>query len=159
MPIPCGWEWPGRPGIPVSSCSAFSPDIRALESRRPYYVPQVKDEFRFPAVRDLLMANCVNSVCVVPVFTAQRDLGGIHFGSDAPNAYSPEDLEFMEQVARPVAVAVGNALNFEAAEAYREQLSLERDRLRALIEVNNAVVTCLETLPLFQAISGALRRG
>ncbi len=92
------------------------------------------------------------------LYTAERDLGGPHFGSETPNAYSPDDIEFMEQVARPVAVAVDNALNFESVEGYREQLARERDRLRALLEINNAVVSCLETRPLFQAISGSLRR-
>ena len=46
----------------------------------------------------------------------------------------------MGQVARQVAVAVDNALNSEAAVAYEEQLAHERDRLRTLLEVNNAVV-------------------
>ena len=64
----------------------------------------------------------------------------------------------MGQVARQVAVAVDNALNSEAAVAYEEQLAHERDRLRTLLEVNNAVVGCLETRELFQAISASLRR-
>jgi formate hydrogenlyase transcriptional activator len=64
----------------------------------------------------------------------------------------------MELVARQVAVAVDYALNFEAAWAAEEQLARERDRLRALLEINNAVVSCLESKPLFQAISTALRR-
>ena len=37
----------------------------------------------------------------------------------------------MQHVARQVAVAVDNALNYEAARAYEEQLARERDRLRA----------------------------
>ena len=64
----------------------------------------------------------------------------------------------MQQVARQVAVAVDNALNHEAARAYEEQLARERDRLRALLEINNAVVSCLASKPLFQAISASLRR-
>ena len=64
----------------------------------------------------------------------------------------------MGQVARQVAVAVDNALNSEAAAVYEDQLARERDRLRTLLEVNNAVVGCLETRELFQAISASLRR-
>jgi formate hydrogenlyase transcriptional activator len=97
-----------------------TPTIAAIESRRPYYIPEVSQEHRFPKVRDMLAANGVRSACVVPLFTAQRDIGGLHFGSEEPNAYPPEDIEFMEQVARQVAVAVDNALNYEAAAAYRE---------------------------------------
>jgi len=53
---------------------------------------------------------------------------------------------------------VDNALNHEAAKAYELQLAHERDRLRTLLEVNNAVVSCLDTRRLFQAISASLRR-
>ena len=131
-----------------------TPTIAALESRHPYYIPAVDAEERYPIVRKALAANGVRSVCVVPLYTAQRDIGGLHFGSEAPNAYSPDDIEFMEQVARPVAVAVDNALNFESVEGYREQLARERDRLRTLLEINNAVVSCLETTA---AVSDDLR--
>ena len=64
----------------------------------------------------------------------------------------------MQQVARQVAVAVDNALNYESSRAYEEQLSRERDRLRTLLEINNAVVSCLASKPLFHAISASLRR-
>jgi len=53
---------------------------------------------------------------------------------------------------------VDNALNHEAAQAYEEQLARERDRLRTLLEVNNAVVSCLSSKQLFQVISASLRR-
>ncbi|MBS1858953.1 MAG: sigma 54-interacting transcriptional regulator [Acidobacteria bacterium] len=135
-----------------------TPTIQALAERRPYYMPDVSAENRYPLVRDMLIANGIRATCVVPLYTAQRDIGGLHFGSQEAEGYSPEDIEFMEQVARPVAVAVDNALNFEAVEGYREQLARERDRLRTLLEINNALVQCLETRQLFDAISGSLRR-
>ena len=135
-----------------------TPTMVALETRRPYYIPDVTAEDRFPIIRSVLQANRIQSACVLPLFTAQRDIGGLHFGSLARHAYSPADIEFMGQVARQVAVAVDNALNSEAAVAYEEQLARERDRLRTLLEVNNAVVTCLETRQLFGAIAGSLRR-
>ena len=64
----------------------------------------------------------------------------------------------MMQVARQVAVAADHVLNWEAARAYEQQLARERDRLRALLEINNAVVTCLDGNELFQAISASLRK-
>jgi len=135
-----------------------TPTGQALETRQPYYVADITQEDRYPIIRDLLLANGIHSFCVLPLFTAQRDIGGLQFGSMRKDAYSSTDIEFMQQVARPVAVAVENALNFEAARAYEEQLALERDRLRALLEINNAVVGCLASKPLFQAISSSLRR-
>jgi formate hydrogenlyase transcriptional activator len=145
-------------GTPGSTPFEQTPTIAALQSRRPYYIPDTAAEERFPVIRDLLRSNGVESACILPLFTAQRELGGLHFGSLSKNAYSEEDIEFMGQVARQVAVAVDNALRSEAAVAYEEQLAHERDRLRTLLEVNNAVVSCLETRELFQAISASLRR-
>jgi len=147
-------EEPVRGTPPESTPFEQTPTIAALQSRRPYYIPDTAAEERFPVIRDLLRANGIQSACILPLFTAQREIGGLHFGSLTRNAYSEEDIEFMGQVA----VAVDNALHSEAAVAYEAQLAHERDRLRTLLEVNNAVVSCLETRELFQAISGSLRR-
>ena len=146
----------GKP--PKSTPFEQTPTIAALQSRRPYYIPDTAEESRFPVIREILRANGIQSACILPLFTAQREIGGLHFGSLARNAYSEETIEFMGQVARQVAVAVDNALHSEAAVAYEAQLAHERDRLRTLLEVNNAVVGCLETRELFQAISASLRR-
>jgi len=135
-----------------------SPTGEALRTRRPCYVREVSEASRFPILENLLRANGVQSYCVLPLVTAQRDLGGLSFGAVEPHAYSDEDIEFMQQVARQVAVAVDNALNHEAARAYEDELKRERDRLSALLEINNAVVTCLSPKPLFHAISASLRR-
>jgi formate hydrogenlyase transcriptional activator len=53
---------------------------------------------------------------------------------------------------------VDNALNFERAQAYQRQLAQERDRLRVLLEVNNAMVSKLDLRSLLNAISASLRR-
>jgi formate hydrogenlyase transcriptional activator len=135
-----------------------APTGKALDTRQPYYAPDCGALHLYPILETILRANSIESFCTLPLFTARRDLGGLNFGSLHKNAYSPEDIEFMQQVARQVAVAVDNALNYESARAYEEQLARERDRLRALLEINNAVVSCLSARPLFQAISASLRR-
>jgi formate hydrogenlyase transcriptional activator len=135
-----------------------SPTWLTLQNRQPYYAADAERETRFPLLADLVRANGIRCYCILPLFTAQRNLGGLQFGSFERDAYTPEDIDFMVQVARQVAVAVDNALNFETARAYEEQLARERDRLRALLEINNAVVTCLDTKAVFQAISASLRQ-
>jgi formate hydrogenlyase transcriptional activator len=134
-----------------------SPLSVVFETQRPIYLPEVEQETRFPVVRNLLLSNGIHSYCMLPLSTAQRALGGLGFGTRTSDAYSAGDIEFMGQVARQVSVAVDNALNAEAAQQYEQQLAKERDRLRLLLEVNNAVVTHLEMKPLFQAISTCLR--
>jgi formate hydrogenlyase transcriptional activator len=134
------------------------PTVETLRTRQPYYLPNLQAETSYPVVRELLGRHGIQSFCAVPLYTVQRDLGSLSFGSMREDACPPEDIEFMRQVARQVAVAVDNALNSEAAVAYEEQLARERDRLRALLEINNAVVNCLDSQRLFQAMAAALRR-
>jgi len=135
-----------------------SPTFLALQSREPYYMRDIAGESRFPVIRDLLAAYGVQSYCTLPLFTAQRDLGGLHFGSLRTEAYTAEDIAFMREVARQVALAVDNALAHEAARVAEAQLARERDRLRTLLEINNAVVGCLASQTLFQTIGASLRR-
>ena len=108
-----------------------TPTIVALESRQPYYIPHIAAESRFPIIRDLLLANGIQSACILPLYTAQREIGEAALQSShggIMNAYSAETKhnEFMGQVARQVAVAVDNALHAEAAVAYEAQLARDR---------------------------------
>jgi formate hydrogenlyase transcriptional activator len=64
-----------------------------------------------------------------------------------------------QPVERPKGLeAVDNGSNFETARAYQCQLAEERDRLRLLLDINNAVVSHLDFRSLFQQIASALRR-
>jgi formate hydrogenlyase transcriptional activator len=145
---------PPPEGLPFDE----SPTGVVLRSRRPYYVPRTSEENTSPVIRELLLANGIRSYCVLPLVTAQHDLGALTFGALEEDAYSEEQIEFMQQVSRQVAVAMDNVLTQDSARAYEEQLARERDRLRALLEINNAVVGCLGRRELFQAISASLRR-
>ena len=81
-----------------------------------------------------MVENRIKSFCVVPLTTAFRRLGAMGFGSLRRRVYQEEEVSFMEQVARLVAVAVDNVLHDESAQAAQRQLKSERDLLRALQE-------------------------
>jgi len=72
--------------------------------------------------------------------------------------YTALDVSFLGEVAKLVAVAVENALNFDAAQAAQRLLSTERDHLRRLLEVTNAMVSNLDLPGLVDAISSSLER-
>jgi formate hydrogenlyase transcriptional activator len=73
-------------------------------------------------------------------------------------AYSEIDVIFLQQVARQVAVAVDNALNFEQAQSGQQQLEKERDRLGLLLDVTNTIVSSLDLHELLNAVSSSLKR-
>ena len=126
--------------------------------QQPLTVNDLAQEHRFPKLMSILRENGVNSFCAVPLTTAQRRLGAMGFGSLQLRTYQDADLQFMQQVAKQVAVAIDNAFNSEAAIAYQRQLAHERDRQRLLLEVNNAVIAHLELRQLLKAISASLSR-
>jgi formate hydrogenlyase transcriptional activator len=65
---------------------------------------------------------------------------------------------FLHQVARQVAGAVDNALNFEQAQSVQQQLAREHHISRLLLDVNNAVISKLDLRELFAAITACLHR-
>ena len=121
-------------------------------------VSDLEAEQRFPQLIPMLRENGVQSFCAVPVTTSLRRLGSLGFGSLTPKTYTRADLNFMQQVANQVAVAVDNVLHDESARSAQEQLTRDRDRLRLLLEVNNAVVSHLNLDEVFTAVSAFVRR-
>jgi formate hydrogenlyase transcriptional activator len=143
---------------PSGDCPMESPGGWVRETQEPWVVSNLSKDNRFPELARWLCDRGVGSVCVVPVTTALRRLGALAFGSRVQGAYSEADVTFLQQVARQVAVALDNALNFEEAQNVQQQLKEERDRLSLLLEVNNTVVSVLDLHELLNAVSASLRR-
>jgi len=135
-----------------------SPGGLVWKTQQPLMVEDVALERRFPKLIAMLRENGVQSFCVVPLTTALRRLGAIGFGSMQTGAYQEAELNFMQQVAKQVAVAVDNVLHDESAQSAQQQIIHERDRVRLLLEVNNAVVSHLGLDDLFTAVSACLRK-
>jgi formate hydrogenlyase transcriptional activator len=96
--------------------------------------------------------------CLLPLTTAHRKLGVLAFGSRTATAYADDVLEFMEQIAAIVAIAVENKINYDAAQGYERQLRDERDHLRFLLDINNFLVSRLDHRALLKAILEAVQR-
>jgi formate hydrogenlyase transcriptional activator len=145
-----------RPGLelPVDE----SPGGLVWKTQHSLMVEDIEKENRFPRLTPLLRDNGVQSFCVVPLTTAQRRLGAMGFGTLQKRVYQEVEINFMQQVAKQVAVAVDNALHAGSARAAQRQLAHERDRQQLLLEVNNAVVSNLDLDDVFTAVSACLRK-
>ena len=143
---------------PAGECPMESPGGWVWETQKSWVVSNLSSDARFPDLGRWLHERGIQSLCVVPVTTALRKLGALAFGSRVGDAYSEIDVIFLQQVARQVAVALDNALNFEQVQSVQQQLTEERDRLRLLLEVNNTVVSVLDLHQLLNAVSASLRR-
>ena len=93
----------------------------------------------------------VKSFCILPLTTARRRLGVLGWGSRQEASYTAEDVEFLRQVAKQVAVAVENALAFDQIAELKEKLEKEKVYLEEEIRTDH---NCKEIV----GDSAALRR-
>jgi formate hydrogenlyase transcriptional activator len=134
-----------------------SPAGEAWKTQQPFIAADMDKETRYPVLFQVLRNHGIRSYCTLPLTSPVRRLGALSFGSLQRNTYPREHVEFLQLVARQVAVAVDNALHYKDAQTYQTELRRERDRLQLLLRINNALVSNLELKALFVAISESLR--
>ena len=114
-------------------------------------VSPVQSETRWPEFVRRAREFGISTLTMVPLTTGNNRLGAFGFSSVTPLEPTPAELAFLERVASEFAVAV------EAFLA-RQKAIRERDRLRTLFEITNALVSKLEPDELFAAISDQLAK-
>jgi formate hydrogenlyase transcriptional activator len=128
----------------------------AFTSQAPIVVPDVESEPHLHANLVVLREHGIRSYLLVPLTTAVRRLGVLCFFSQRTDAYADADLEFAQRVAAQIALAIDNAQNFAHAQRHHRDLTAQRDRWRALLEVNNALVTTRDLPQLIHRIAATL---
>jgi formate hydrogenlyase transcriptional activator len=150
----CGQQGPVSP-----------PDIPADETitkwvyqrQEPLVIPSLEREQRFPQMVAFLREKGFQSVCALPLTTVHRRVGSIAVASKRSDAYCDEEVRFLSLVADQAALAIDDALNFEASQIAQTALQHKNERLKLLLEVNNTIVSNLQLRDLLRAISGSLR--
>jgi len=127
------------------------------ERQEPLVIPSLDRETRFPRMIAFLKEKGFQSVCALPLTTVHRPIGSIAVASKHADAYCKEEVRFLSLVADQVALAIDDALNFEASKIAQTALQHKNDRLKLLLEVNNTIVSNLELRDLLRAISASLR--
>jgi len=147
------WEQvaPEQSPVPIQLSIEDESSGWVWEHQQPLIFPELEAETRFPEVMNALRARGVKSYCVLPMTTSLSRLGAIGFGSARSHAYEEADMQLLDRVAKLVAVAVENLLTQEA-------LAHDRDRLQVLLELNNAMVSHLDSDQLFPVICACVRR-
>jgi len=122
-----------------------------FENQRPLVIPFVDRETRFSETIEALKKHRMQSVCMLPLTTVHRRIGSMFLASERPDAYSEDEVRFLGMVADQIALAIDDALNFEASRTAQEQLKL-------LLDLTNSVVSTLDLRELLRNMSGNLRR-
>ena len=134
-----------------------SPSGWVFEHQQPFVTQDASKDPRYPQFMQKIQASGAHTAAILPLTTAHHRLGTMVFGRFVPQGISEAEIQFMKRVAAQVAVAVDNALNFEAAEAYQKQLARERDRLQVLLEITNLLVSTRDPSALFKGIVSSLK--
>ncbi len=127
------------------------------QRQEPLVIPSLEKETRFPRMIEFLRGMGFQSICALPLTTVHRRIGSIAVASKRTDAYCEEEVRFLSLVADQAALAIDDALNFEASQVAQAALQRKNDRLRLLLEVNNSIASNLELRDLLRAISASIR--
>src|ERR1700687_4129931 len=122
-----------------------------VENQQAAVISNVREETRFPYTVEQLKKIGLQSACALPLSTAHRQLGSLIIASQKVDAYSEEEVRFLSLVAAQIALAMDDAINFQASRRAQERLEL-------LLDLTNRVVSTLDLRDLLREIAANLRR-
>jgi formate hydrogenlyase transcriptional activator len=130
----------------------------ALDKQESVFLPDISQEMlKHPDLAPFAAQSVGRSSYVFPVSTSQQHYGILAVTKERGDEFVPEDVELLRSLSSHVAVALECALARDTAEHYQRELATERDRLRLLLEINNHVVSKLDTNVLFHSASASIR--
>jgi formate hydrogenlyase transcriptional activator len=121
------------------------------ENQQAAVIADVRKETRFSYTVEQLKKIGLQSACALPLSTAHRRLGSLIVASQRRDAYSEEEVQFLSLVAAQIALAMDDAINFQASRRAQERLEL-------LLDLTNRVVSTLDLRNLLREIAANLRR-
>jgi formate hydrogenlyase transcriptional activator len=128
---------PVPPGTVIVLPPEEDPAGLVWQTQRPLVTSCVAELRRWPRLLGIVQPYGVQSYCWLPLTTARRRLGTLNFTSKQVGAYDTADMDFLQQVANQVAVAVENALAFQDIEALNDQLHRENVYLEEEVRAEN----------------------
>jgi formate hydrogenlyase transcriptional activator len=127
--------------MPAELPSAFAveetPAGLVLQTQQPLILSSLAEVARWPRYLERVLPLGPNSFCILPLTTARHRLGTLVFASKEQAAYDDADLDFLQRLAKQVAVAFENALAFDRIEELKEKLEKEKVYLEDEIRIAN----------------------
>ena len=103
-----------------------SPSGQAIASGQPYLARGMEiDHYQNEVIRALRTAG-VQTMCCVPLITHGQAFGTLNVASRRSDAFSPQDMELLQQVAAQIAIAVENVLAFKEIDVLKNKLTEEK---------------------------------
>lgn len=122
---------------PIAFRVEDDPGGQVLETQQPLIFSSLADAARWPIYVERVRLLGASSICILPLTTARRRLGTLVFASRHESTYDGVDLDFLQRLAKQVAVAFENALAFDCIEELKEKLEKEKVYLEEEIRTEN----------------------
>jgi formate hydrogenlyase transcriptional activator len=122
-------------------------------TRQAYAIPDVAQAPGLSRnTRALVERYGLRSLLLVPLSRGEDFIGGAMFARMAAAEFSVEEVSFLEDVSRPVAIAVANALAFQEIASLRARLEDENLALQEEISSSAAVGGIIGSSPSLRAV-------
>jgi formate hydrogenlyase transcriptional activator len=119
------------PGM-VLPLKESAPGWAFLEREAKVFTREQLAAFHHPCT-DLMLEDGVQSGCCIPLITAKGPLGVLNLASRTENAFLPQDISLLKQVAGQVAIAIDNARAYREIAQLKDKLTEEKRYLQGEI--------------------------
>ena len=122
-----------------------------FDHQQPVLRRDLEKEQQYPNDRHHL-ADGIYSYCVVPLIIRRKSIGTLNVASRTRNQYSERDLEFLQEVANQVALAVENMQSYQEIAALKARLEKENVYLQEEIRTEHNFEEIVGNSPALLAV-------
>jgi formate hydrogenlyase transcriptional activator len=103
-----------------------------------------------PEIYDLVIAEGLDTHCLIPLVSHSRPVGLLILARKGQNLFTTEDVDFLTRASGQIAIAIENALAFQ-------EVSGLGDRLQLLLNLTTRITSSLDLREVLRAIAANIR--
>ena len=103
-----------------------------------------------PEIYDLVIAEGLDTHCLIPLVSHNRPVGLLILARKRRNVFTSEDVDFLTRASGQIAIAIENALAFQ-------EVSGLGDRLQLLLNLTTRITSSLDLREVLRAIAANIR--
>ena len=134
------------------------PSWQAYTTQEPFHIHDWNTDERVPArLKEGIAAQGldVGPLVFVPLTTPHRRLGALGMSGSPGTVYSNDDISFLRLIGRVVAFAIDDNFNLRRAEAAREELQRQNERLQRSEQELREVIEMIPSMAWSASADGA----
>ncbi len=112
----------------------LSPTSRAIQEQRPHVARNIPKEPRFAVLRDDAQLYGYTATCALPLQFAQYGLGVLTIHAAEPDAFGPEEVSLLRELANDLAAGVIGLRERAVRERLEEETRKAEERYRSIID-------------------------